>query len=135
MTSLASKSLSKLVAPSDYYDSLAESTKAYKRALLSSEPGEMGLYTKLCALFERQGLHAQAAAYQRTAIDAAIKDGLPLKEYAKFYISLAQYEINLKDDDGRKTGDLVMAERYLSILLNSPSTLDVRYCGMTNVQS
>lgn len=88
----------------------------------------MGLYTKLCALFERQGLHAQAAAYQRTAIDAAIKDGLPLKEYAKFYIALAQYEINLKDDDGRKTGDLVMAERYLSILLNSPGTLDVRYC-------
>lgn len=85
----------------------------------------MSLYTKLCALLDRQGLHSQAAAYQRVAIDAAIKDGLPLKEYGKNYLALAHYEIELKDEEGNKVGDLVMAERYLSILLNSPSTLDV----------
>jgi tetratricopeptide (TPR) repeat protein len=97
-----------------------EATKAFKRALLSSEPGEIALLYRLASLAADQGHLDDAAAYHRHVIAIAPKEDIPLADYARSFVALARFEIDL----GPERGDLVGAERYLSKVLES--TLEVR---------
>ena len=81
----------------------------------------MPVYNKLTSILRQQGLDKQAAQYERRGIDAADKERLPLAEYAKNCISWARYEIG--PSSGRQHLDT--AERYLNLVIDSPTALPV----------
>lgn len=97
-----------------------EATKAFKRALLSAEPGEIALVYRLANIAQEQGEMDDFAAYHRHIIAVGPKEDLPLSDYARSYLALAKLEI----ERGAEAGDLMAAERYLNKVRES--TLEVR---------